>query len=219
MFRYAVKRMGRPREHDQATRERLLQAAEHLSATQGFEAITVRAVAQEAGTSTRAVYALFGSKDGLEQALHEAMFTRLRDLLAACPQSDDPREDIVVQSLAYRTWAIERPERHTVAVRRFVGRPDRPRSDEGAAAARAALDELRHAVHRCHEAGQLRPELDPEEVMIHVRAVAHGLAEFENLGLLHAQPERQWRAAVAALLAGYAPSTTPVHDTEQAPAA
>ena len=57
--------MGRPREHDDATRARLLHAAEHLSATKGFEAITVRAVAEEADTTTRAVYALFGSKEGL----------------------------------------------------------------------------------------------------------------------------------------------------------
>ena len=38
------------------------------------------------------VYALFASKEGLEQALHEAMFTRLRDLLQARERSDDPRQ-------------------------------------------------------------------------------------------------------------------------------
>src|SRR5918997_3106513 len=137
--------MGRPREHDDATRERLLQAAEHLSATKGFEAITVRAVAAQAGTTTRAVYALFGSKQGLEQALHEAMFTRLRDLLRACPRSEDPRADLLVQALAYRRWAVERPERYTLAIQHFAGQPDRARSQEGVAASSAALDELRHA--------------------------------------------------------------------------
>jgi AcrR family transcriptional regulator len=197
--------MGRPREHDDATRERLLQAAEHLSATKGFEAITVRAVAGQAGTTTRAVYALFGSKQGLEQALHEAMFTRLRDLLQACRRSDDPREDLLVQALAYRRWAVERPERYALAIHRFVGQPDRPRSEEGMAASRTALDELRQAVHRCRAAGQLLVDPDPEEIVTHLRAAVHGLAEFENLGLLDTQPERQWRAAVSALLDGYTP--------------
>jgi AcrR family transcriptional regulator len=201
--------MGRPREHDDATRERLLQAAEHLSATQGFEAITVRAVAEEAGTSTRAVYALYGSKDGLEQALHEAMFTRLRDLLQACGRSDDPREDLLAQALAYRRWAVERPERYTLAIHRFVGQPDRARSEHGVAASRAALDELRHAVRRCHEAGHLLVDLDPEDLVTHMRAVVHGLAEFENLGLLESHPERQWRATVMALLDGYAQPPLP----------
>ena len=120
--------MGRPREHDEATRERLLEAAEHLSASKGWESVTVRAVADQAGTSTRAVYALFGSKQGLEQALHEAMFTRLRDLLQDRERSDDPRQDVINQALAYRRWAIERPERYALAMHRFVGQNRRPRS-------------------------------------------------------------------------------------------
>jgi AcrR family transcriptional regulator len=201
--------MGRPREHDDATRARLLQAAEHLSATKGFEAITVRAVAEEAGTTTRAVYALFGSKQGLEQALHEAMFTRLRDLMQACPRSDDPRQDLLVLALAYRRWAVERPERYALAVHRFVGQPERPRSEEGVAASRDALDELRHAVRRCRDAGQLRADLDPEDIVTQLRAVVHGLAEFENLGRLEPEPERQWRAALSALFDGYAQAAAP----------
>jgi AcrR family transcriptional regulator len=201
--------MGRPREHDDATRARLLQAAEHLSATKGFEAITVRAVAEEAGTTTRAVYALFGSKQGLEQALHEAMFTRLRDLMQACPRSDDPRQDLLVLALAYRRWAVERPERYALAIHRFVGQPERPRSEEGVAASRDALDELRRAVRRCRDAGQLRADLDPEEIVTQLRAVVHGLAEFENLGRLEPEPKRQWRAALAALFDGYAHAAAP----------
>jgi AcrR family transcriptional regulator len=205
--------MGRPREHDDATRARLLQAAEHLSATKGFEAITVRAVADEAGTTTRAVYALFGSKQGLEQALHEAMFTRLRDLLQGCARGDDPRADLLAQALAYRRWAVERPERYALAMHRFVGQPGRARSEEGAAASRDALDTLRHAVDRCRDAGQLPADLDPEDVVAQLRAVVHGLAEFENLGRLEPDPERQWRTAVSALFDGY------MRETAQAPTA
>src|SRR5919204_6188909 len=120
--------MGRPREHDEATRERLLEAAERLSGAKGFEAVTVRAVAEAAGTSTRAVYALFGSKEGLEQALHQAMFTRLRDLERARRRRDDPRADLVELAMAYRRWAVERPDRYVVAMHSFVGRGARSRS-------------------------------------------------------------------------------------------
>jgi AcrR family transcriptional regulator len=52
----AVFGMGRPREHDAATRARLLSAAARLSADEGWSAVTVRRVAEEAGTTTRAVY-------------------------------------------------------------------------------------------------------------------------------------------------------------------
>jgi AcrR family transcriptional regulator len=194
--------MGRPREHDEATRERLLEAAERLSATKGFDGVTVRAVAAEADTSTRAVYALFASKQGLEQALHEAMFTRLRDLLQASPRTDDPRSDLLELSLAYRRWAVERPERYALAIHRFVGQHARPRSDEGLAVSRAALDELRQTVARLDEAG-LIGDRDPEDAVVQLRAVVHGLAEFENIGLLGPDPEGQWRTVIAAVLDGY----------------
>jgi AcrR family transcriptional regulator len=195
--------MGRPKEHDEETRQQLLDAAERLSASHGWEALTVRAIAEEAGTSTRAVYALFGSKQGLEQALHQAMFTRLRDLLQACERTDDPRRDIAVLALAYRQWAVERPERYALAMHRFVGQRSRPRSDEGLAVSREALGELRQAVRRCHDAGLLLGDRDPEDVMTHMRAMVHGLAEFENLGLLGPDPEAHWLTAVSAQLDGY----------------
>jgi AcrR family transcriptional regulator len=192
--------MGRPKEHDQATRERLLEAAERLSATHGWEALTVRGIAKEAATSTRAVYALFGSKQGLEQALHEVMFTRLRDLIQGRERSDDPRQDLINLALAYRQWAIERPERYVLAMHRFVGQARRPRSPEGVAVSQAALKELRDAVKRCHDAGLLVDQRDPEGVVTLMRANVHGLAEFENLGLLAPDPEAYWLAAVSAMI-------------------
>jgi AcrR family transcriptional regulator len=194
--------MGRPREHDESTRDRLLEAAERLSATRGFDAVTVRAVAEAAGTSTRAVYALFGSKQGLEQALHQAMFTRLRDLERERVKCDDPQEDVLGLALAYRRWAVERPERYALAMHRFVGQDARPRSEQGLAVSRSALDELRLAVRRWHDDGSLA--VDAEDVVTHLRAVAHGLAELENVGVLGADPEHHWRMLIGAVLNGYA---------------
>jgi AcrR family transcriptional regulator len=193
--------MGRPKEHDEATRERLLQAAESLSASKGFDGLTVRAVADAAGTSTRAVYALFGSKEGLEQALHEAMFTRLRDLERSRRRCEDPRADLIELAMAYRRWAVERPERYALAMHRFVGKAARPRSEEGLAVSREALNELVQAVRRCADAGLLT--IDPDDVVTHLRAVVHGLAEFEDLGLLGRDPERHWQTVISAVLDGY----------------
>jgi AcrR family transcriptional regulator len=196
--------MGRPREHDEATRERLLEAAEHLSASRGWDAVTVRAVAESAGTSTRAVYALFASKEGLEQALHEAMFRRLRDLLKGREPAENPRTDLLNVSLAYRRWATERPERYALAVHRFVGQDGRARSEDGLAVSREALEELRGVVRRCHAAGAVAGGRDMEDVVTQLRALVHGLAEWENLGMLGADPERHWRITIGSVLDGYA---------------
>lgn len=193
--------MGRPREHDEETAARLLDAAHRVSAAEGWDALTVRRVAEEAGTSTRAVYSLFRSKQGLEEALHEAMFGRLLELLLDTPRSGDPRADLLAQALAYRHWATERPERYTVAMRRFLGPTSAPRSPEGLAVARAALDELRQMVHRCADAGLL-PGRDLEDVVVQFRVAVHGLAEFENLGILGPDAREVWLTTLSALLDG-----------------
>ena len=82
--------MGRPREHGEKTRAALRSAAEDLVAEGGPYAVSVRAVAKRAGTSTRAVYSLFGSKDGLITALGSRGFDLLRDGLHALPDTGDP---------------------------------------------------------------------------------------------------------------------------------
>jgi hypothetical protein len=43
---------------------------------------------------------------------------------------------------------------------------------------------------------------EPEAVVRQMQVMAHGLAEFENLGVLGAEPDRFWRDTVSALLAG-----------------
>lgn len=203
--------MGRPREHDEFTRERLLEAAERVSGAEGWDAATVRRVAEEAGTSTRAVYSLFGSKEGLEQALHEAMFLRLRDLLERQASSEDPRLDLINLALAYRRWATERPQRYALAVHRFLGSGSGQRSAEGIEAARAALDVLRRVLIRCQDAGLL-PGREVEDVLRQMRALSHGLAEFENLGLLGPDPRSDWVIAFGAAVDGLgqrAPTAAP----------
>jgi AcrR family transcriptional regulator len=193
--------MGRPREHDTATRDRLLEAAARLSADEGWAAVTVRRVAHEAGTTTRAVYSLFGSKQGLEEELHRAMFERLLELLRATPATADPRRDLLELRHAYRRWATERPDRYA-ALMRFSGPQAAARSPEGLAAARAATDLLRQAVGRCAAAGLLAAR-DVDALTVRWRAVAHGLAEFENRGLLP-DGDQTWRSVLAAVLDGAA---------------
>jgi AcrR family transcriptional regulator len=194
--------MGRPREHDAATRERLIDAATRISGEDGWDAVTVRAVAEAAGTSTRAVYALFGSKEGLEEELHLAMFRRLDQLLADAPRSDDPRADLVALANAYRGWATERPARYAALIR-FMGPHAGPRSPEGLELARAAMSRLRDAIERGAAAG-LVADRDVDAIAMEWRIVAHGLAEFENHGIL-GDPGEAWESLVNVIVDGHAP--------------
>jgi len=198
--------MGRPREHDDATRVALLAAATRLSANEGWGAVTVRRVAKEAGTTTQAVYSLFGSKQGLEEALHMAMFERLHELMRKAPKTGDPRADLLAIFHAYRRWATERPERYA-ALMRFTGPRAAARSPEGLEFARAASSELRKAIVRCADAGVLATG-DVDALTTQWRAVAHGLAEFENQGAFE-DADQAWSSVLAAVVDGYAAPAAP----------
>lgn len=102
--------MGRPRQHDEQTSVRLLDAAERLLATGGEDAVTVRGVADAAGTTTRAVYAVFGSKETLLAGLATRGYALLADLVSAVPETDDPAADLVNAGVrGFRAFALDRP--------------------------------------------------------------------------------------------------------------
>lgn len=102
--------MGRPRRHDEQTATRLLDIGEQLLATGGEAAVTVRAVADGADTTTRAVYALFGSKEGLVAALANRGYRLLTEQVDALPSSGDPRTDLIEAGIrGFRAFALARP--------------------------------------------------------------------------------------------------------------
>ena len=74
------------------TRARLLSAAAELFADQGMDAVSVDAVAEAAGRTSGAVYAHFGSKQGLLLALLDSWKDSVRTvLLAEVAVSESPR--------------------------------------------------------------------------------------------------------------------------------
>src|SRR5512134_2475228 len=107
MFRYNVK-VGRPKEHDERTRAALRAAAERIVEEDGPEALSVRAVAGEARTTTRAVYSLFGSKEGLlVDALAQGAFEFLAEHIDRLPRTNDAVSDLVAVGVpVFRTLVL-----------------------------------------------------------------------------------------------------------------
>src|SRR5215217_4722179 len=107
--------MGRRREHDEKTAVALLDAAERIVAEQGIDALSLREVARGAGTTTRAIYSLFGSKDGLLGALGMRAFNLLQREIEALPASDQPSDDLIEVALIFRRFALEHPALFAIA--------------------------------------------------------------------------------------------------------
>lgn len=89
------------------TRERILDTALRLLEDGGPEAVQVRKVAAEVGTSTMALYTHFGGMAELLEAMVREGFTRLAEHVAAAPATNDAMADFFAQGMAYRQWALD----------------------------------------------------------------------------------------------------------------
>ena len=70
--------VGRPKEHDAATPALpCWMPLSNLVSAHGLASLSVRAVADAVGTTTRAIYTVFGSMDGLVAALGARTFDLL----------------------------------------------------------------------------------------------------------------------------------------------
>ncbi|MFF6806146.1 WHG domain-containing protein [Streptomyces sp. NPDC012616] len=96
--------MGRPRTNDTTVKERLVECTTELLATRPQESVTVRAAAAAAGTSTAAVYSLFGDKEGLIAAVRDRAVAGLFQAVTAVPASENALTDIYALAAAYRRW-------------------------------------------------------------------------------------------------------------------
>jgi AcrR family transcriptional regulator len=195
--------MGRPREHDARTALALLDAAERVIQAGGVDAVSVRGVADAAGTTTRAVYSLFGSKDGLLAALGARAFELLGSAIRALPETDDVAADLAEAGVeVFRRFVTEHPILFQMGFQPGPAFADRAAEREEARL--DALSGLGGKVMRLDKAHLLRGRTVADAI-ISFCAICEGLADIELRGMLPpGQEERIWRTAITALVAGLA---------------
>jgi AcrR family transcriptional regulator len=202
--------VGRPKEHDQQTATALLEAAERTIEQHGIDALSVRGVAAAVGTTTRAVYSVFGSKEGLVAALGARAFDVLGAQVRGVPQTKNPTADLVRVGMVFRRFAIKHPSLFAIGVQRTEGLPKQSWAvvHDAATAAFAALEER---IHRLHEAGLLG-ERTVRSAAVNFHAYCEGMAAAE---LRPGDPaknmtmEQLWVDGLTALLRGFQTPTTP----------
>lgn len=165
--------------HDDALRVRLLDEAGRLLSDEGPAALSLRRLATEAGTSTSAVYSLFGGKPGLIRAVYLEAFGRLAARLDAVPRGDDPAAYLVELGVAYRESALASPDLYAVMFGRAVPgfEPDKDDTD----ATMSAMEPLVGAVRAALSAGVL-VDVEPTVVALSLWGQVHGLVSLELSG-------------------------------------
>jgi AcrR family transcriptional regulator len=199
--------VGRPREHNEDTRAALRAAAERLVSEGGPAAFSVRAVANAAGTTTRAVYSLFGSKEGLLiDALAQGAFDFLADGIDELVETDNPVADLVAVGVhVFRPLVVEHPALYRVAFQRIV--PGFRAGPEVTQARSRAFAGLLDKVRRLDDAGLLGHK-SIQEAAVEFDAMLEGLANAELRGAIlpNLPPggeEAAWRAALTTVIRGF----------------
>lgn len=179
-------------------RGRLLDVASQLLVTIGPESLSMRRIATEAGCSTTVIYTMFGSKEGLAEALYLEGFERFRRRLESVPARRNALEHLTALGPAYREAALAEPGYYALMFERAI--PGFLPSERARTLARAALNVLDRVIADCISAGYIIPT-QPRKIADALWAAAQGAISLERAG--HLRDSRTYDAVTYATISRY----------------
>lgn len=168
-------RRRNPRGQGARLREDILAAAVALVGRLGsIDALSLRAVAREAGITPMSIYAHFENKEELVWELLDVEFAALADRLAAAEnQARDPVARLRARCLQYVRSGLEQPG-HFVVLFGTAGRPSPPQVSPEELPGWPAFAGFIAAIERCVAAGSA-PQLDPRAAALRLWVALHGM--------------------------------------------
>lgn len=191
-MRANIRRMDAKTQKSELTRAAIVDAGIELASAEGLEAITLQAVADRIGLSKSGVFSRVGSREALQIAVIEEFGRRyLAEVFVPAMQLPKglARLDDIVQRWIVRTRDVEVKSGCIYSAGAFE-LDDRkgPLRDFLHSQVVAWRSALRRTVLQAVDAGHLKPDTDPEQLVSEINALI--------LGLIHdARFLRQARAA------------------------
>ena len=169
------RRTGSNRYHYGDLPRALLDAALRIVATQGTEALTLRAVARAAGVSQAAPYRHFTNKEAVLAAVAEEGFRALNAAMrAAIEAGASPLERLRAAGMSYVTFATSHPAHFRVMFGRELA--DRSASPALRQVATQTFDTVVDTIAECQRAGVARSEESAADLALTAWSSVHGLA-------------------------------------------
>jgi AcrR family transcriptional regulator len=161
------------------TRAAIVGAALDLAAAEGLEAISLQAVADRIGLSKSGVFSRVGSREALQKAVIDEFGRRfLADVFVPAMQQPKglPRLDEIVRRWIIRTRDVEARQGCIFTAGAFeLDDQDGPVRDHLLNEVTRWRAALRRTVLQAMEAGQLKPDTDPEQLVAEIYSLAMGL--------------------------------------------
>jgi AcrR family transcriptional regulator len=185
-----------------ADRRRLIAEASALLEEAGPEGFSLRGLVKRTGSSTQAVYTLFGGKSGLLDAVYADTCVKLcAAVSAAALGGSGPVAGVTAMIMAYREFAMRHPALYSLVFSRPI--PAYRPSRQSLAAASETKDKLIAAVAAGRAAGALgaaAAAATDDELAERVWTIAHGMVSLERVCMLTSDTPARLEAAVTALL-------------------
>lgn len=162
-------------------KEKILDAARDLFVNEGYEAVSMRKIADRIEYSPTALYLHFKDKESILRELCDADFLALGKQLARIARIADPVERLTATGAAYAEFAFEHPNHY----RLMFMTPHPPPPKDESAIERGNPEEdayafLKSVVAECIEAKRFRPEHQDVELMAQVIwAGIHGVVSLQ----------------------------------------
>ena len=182
----------RERERD-LIRVRIMDAARELFAAEGYEGVSMRAIAEKIEYSPTVIYQYYRDKEALIRELCYADFAKLVEELAETQQIADPRERILACGMAYARFGINYPNHYRLMF--MMGHYPIEHDEAEMAEIKGNPDSDAYAlllsqIQAAAAAGLLRdPQADPQLVAQTVWAGMHGVVSLQI-----AQACNEWTA-------------------------
>ena len=161
----------------------ILDAARDLFASEGYEAVTMRAIAEKIEYSPTAIYSHFKDKLSLLRALCDRDFASFTSALSRAGGIKDPIERLRRIGYAYVDFALENPNHY-----RFLFMTELPSvPPETSAIEKGNPDQdayafLRATIAEAIAAGRLKPEFKDADLVAQIAwGAAHGVVSLHNV--------------------------------------
>jgi len=186
----------RRREQAAAVRRAILDATEALLVRDGYQAFSMRRLANRCGYTAPTIYHHFGDKRGLLDALLEERFGSMVQRIRAVPRHTDPVDTLRAQLAAFVDFGLENPTPYRLFVE--------PRHDRDAPppeAAQQARTLIEATLARLAEQGRLLVD-EIEEAVQTIWVMLHGLISTRISDPDYAWVENQVDISLETLLRG-----------------
>ncbi len=154
-------------------RRRIIDAARHLYVQNGYEKLSIRAIADEIEYSPATIYLYFKDKNEVMYAIHQQAFGKMMADFQPILNITDPFDRLMALGQQYTQFAVENPELFDVMFIITAPMETLECREDIWTEGRMSFNMLVQVVQECISAGVFKPQ-DPEVVAMMIWSTIHG---------------------------------------------